>query len=95
MAFSTNICPIKSDLSGNTVSPQASNYLKFAKMGHFLPFLIKFRQLAMLNDTFSVIFKHRVRAKNTKKIRFHSLQLFMNSGGDIYFQLKSAILCVF
>ena len=35
LAFSTNFCPIKSDLSGNTVWPQASGFQKLAKMDHF------------------------------------------------------------
>ena len=32
LAFSTNFCPIKSDLSGNTVWPQASGFQKLTKM---------------------------------------------------------------
>ena len=35
LAFSTNICPIKSDLSGNTVWPQASGSQKLANLDHF------------------------------------------------------------
>ena len=35
LAFSTNFCPIKIDLSGNTVWPQASGFQKLAKMDHF------------------------------------------------------------
>ena len=42
LAFSTNLCPIKIALSGNSVWPKASDYQKLAKM---------------LNETFSVIFK--------------------------------------
>ena len=38
LAFSTNFCPIKTDLSGNTVRPQASDFQKLAKMDHFWPF---------------------------------------------------------
>ena len=38
LAFSTNVCTIKTDLSGNTVWPQASDYQKFAKMDHFCHF---------------------------------------------------------
>ena len=38
LAFSTNFCPIKSDLSGNTVWPQASDFQKLAKMDHFWHF---------------------------------------------------------
>ena len=34
LAFSTNFCPIKTDLSGNTVWPQASGFQKVAKMDH-------------------------------------------------------------
>ena len=34
LAFSTNFCTIKTDLSGNTVWPQASGFQKLAKMGH-------------------------------------------------------------
>ena len=38
VAFSTNFCPIKTDLSGNTVWPQASVFQKLAKMDHFRHF---------------------------------------------------------
>ena len=37
-AFSTNFCPIKSHLSGNTVWPQASIFQKLAKMHRFWHF---------------------------------------------------------
>ena len=47
LAFSTNFCPIKTDLSGNTVWPQASGFQKLAKMDHFLAFLINFCPLRM------------------------------------------------
>ena len=36
--ISTNFCPIKSDLSGFTVWPQASYFQKLAKIAHFWPF---------------------------------------------------------
>ena len=42
LAFSTNFCPIKIDLSGNTVWPQASVFFFFSKMEHCLEFLIIF-----------------------------------------------------
>ena len=38
LAFSANFCPIKTDLSGNTVWPQASGFQKLAKMDHFWHF---------------------------------------------------------
>ena len=38
LAFSTNFCPIKNDLSGNTVWPQALGFQKVAKMDHFWHF---------------------------------------------------------
>ena len=38
LAISTNFCPIKIDLSGNTVWPQASGFQKLAKMDHFWHF---------------------------------------------------------
>ena len=34
--FHTNVCPIKTDLSGNTIWPKASGFQKLAKMDHFL-----------------------------------------------------------
>ena len=34
LAFCTNFCPIKTDLSGNTVWPQALDFQKFTKMDH-------------------------------------------------------------
>ena len=36
--FPPIFCPIKTDLSGNTVWPQASGFQKFAKMDHFWHF---------------------------------------------------------
>ena len=38
LAFSTNFSPIKTDLSGNTVWPQASGFQKLAKMDNFWHF---------------------------------------------------------
>ena len=38
LAFSTNFCPIRTDLSGNTVWPQASGFQKLAKIDHFCHF---------------------------------------------------------
>ena len=38
LAFSTNFYLIKTDLSGNTVWPQASGFQKFSKMDHFWHF---------------------------------------------------------
>ena len=38
LAFCTIFCPIKTDLSGNTVWPQASGFQKLAKMEHFWHF---------------------------------------------------------
>ena len=38
LAFSTNFCLIKTDLSGNTVWPQASGLQKLVKMDHFWHF---------------------------------------------------------
>ena len=38
LAFSTNFCPIKIDLSGNTVWPQASGFQKLAKLTIFWHF---------------------------------------------------------
>ena len=38
LAFFTNLCPIKSDLSGNTVWPQTLGLQKLAKVDHFWHF---------------------------------------------------------
>ena len=38
-AFSTNFCPIKIDLSGNTVLPQTSVFLKVAKLVIFIQYV--------------------------------------------------------
>ena len=35
LVFSTDFCPIKSDLSGNAVWQQVSGFQKLAKMDHF------------------------------------------------------------
>ena len=45
MVLLTNFCSIKIDLSGNTVSSQASVFQKLAKLTN------------LLNETFSVIFR--------------------------------------
>ena len=42
LAFSNNFCPIKTDLSGNTVWPQASGFQKLAKTDQFLHFWLTF-----------------------------------------------------
>ena len=42
LVFSTNFCPNKTDLSGNTVWPQASGFQKLAKMDHFWHFKLTF-----------------------------------------------------
>ena len=42
LAFSTNFCPIKTDLSGNTVWPLASGCQKLAKIDHFSHFHLTF-----------------------------------------------------
>ena len=44
MAFPTIFCPIKTDLSGNTVWPQASSFQKLVKMDHFWHFELTFVQ---------------------------------------------------
>ena len=44
LAFSTNFCPIKSDLSGNT---GFKGFQKLAKLDYFLAFLTNFCQLKM------------------------------------------------
>ena len=70
LAFSSNFCTIKNDLSGNTVWLQGSGFQKLAQINQFLAFLMNFCQLkmqiqlaslAMMNETFSVIFKHCVK----------------------------------
>ena len=61
VAFFTNFCLMKNDLSGNTVWQQATGFQKLAKIDHFLAFLMNFwplnASLGMLNETFPVIFK--------------------------------------
>ena len=47
LTFSTNFCPIRTDLSGNTVWPQASGFLKTRQIGQFSAFLINFCPLKM------------------------------------------------
>ena len=69
-----NFCPIKIDLFGNTVWPQATGFQKLSKMETILGILNQLlfphnvnASLAMLNETFSVIFKHRVQARPTMR----------------------------
>ena len=60
LAFSTNFwCPIKADLSGNTVWPQASGFQKIAKLTIFGIFWLTFVHSKCWMRFFSVIFKHR------------------------------------
>ena len=47
MAFSINFWPIKTDLSGNSVWPQALGFQKLAKLDHFWHFLMNFCPLQM------------------------------------------------
>ena len=54
LAFSTNFCPIKIDLSGNTVWLQVSAFQKLAKIDYFWHFYWTF----VHSKSFSVIFKH-------------------------------------
>ena len=42
LAFFANFCPLKTDLSGNTVWPQASGFQKLAKIDHFWHFSLTF-----------------------------------------------------
>ena len=56
------------DLSGNTVRPKASDFLKFAKLTICgILWTSVYFSLAMLNETFPVVFKHR--GKNNNWIR--------------------------
>ena len=48
LAFPTNFCPIKTDLSGNTFWPQASGFQKLDH-GPFLAFLINFCSIQTVN----------------------------------------------
>ena len=82
-AFSTNFCPIKTDLSGNTVWPQASGFEKLAKMNHFWHFWLTFVYSKCKRNSlrsqcwmifFSVIFKYSV-----EKIWIDFLLLLQNS----------------
>ena len=54
---------IKIELSGNTIWPQASGLQKFAKLNGYVNF---FQLKNYMNETFSVIFKHRVRILELK-----------------------------
>ena len=47
LAFSTNFCHITTDLSGNTIWPQASSCQKLDKTDDFLAFLMNFCSLKM------------------------------------------------
>ena len=63
LAFSQIFVPLKSYLPGNTVWPQATGFQKLwflAFFMNFCPLKVKtmLASLAMLNATFSVIFKH-------------------------------------
>ena len=62
LTISINFYPFRNDLSGNTVRPQASGFQKLAKIDPFGIFneLLSPQNINVeLNETFSVIFKHR------------------------------------
>ena len=50
LAFSTYFWPIKTDLSGNSVWPQALGFQKLAKLDHFWHFLMNFCPLKFVNE---------------------------------------------
>ena len=61
LPFSTNFCPFKNDLSGNTVLPQASGSQKLAKIDYFwhLNELLSTQNVNVARyATFWVVFKH-------------------------------------
>ena len=63
LAFSTNFCPMKINLSGNTVWPQASVFLKLAKLAHFCLLTLNINLARFARNVkwdFSIIFKHCV-----------------------------------
>ena len=63
LAFSINFCQIKINLSGNTVWPQASVFLKLAKLAHFCLLTLNVNLARFARNVkwdFSIIFKHCV-----------------------------------
>ena len=76
LAFSTIFCPIKIDLSGNTVWPQALDFQKLAKLAIFGIFdellstqnVNKARFARNVECDFLAIFKHCAFKTKTKKI---------------------------
>ena len=70
LTFSTDFCPIKTDLPGNTVWPQSSGFQKLTKIDHFQHFWLTYvhskckhssLRLQCWMRLFSVIFKHCVK----------------------------------
>ena len=87
LAFSTNFCPTKIDLSGNTVWPQASRFQKHAKLTIFGLFnlLLSIHNINVARffrnvvwDFFFIIFKHCVATVicfSEKKLPWRSLSI--------------------
>ena len=66
LAFSTNFCTIKTNMSGNTVWLQASGFQKLAKMDHF--WTVKWDIFQVFNNVFNVFKRKLPFGKNFKKI---------------------------
>ena len=69
------ICPIKSDLSGNTIWSQTANFQKLAKLDHFLAFLINFcplkcKRSSLRSQNWMRLF---LWFSNTVRIYFHKI----------------------
>ena len=100
LAFSNNFCPIKTDLPGNTVWPQASGFPKLAKMDHFWHFQLTFvtqnvNVARNVNETFSVIFKHRGHGLFISFVGLLSMADFCFSGcDDVAWGFSSSIIPV-
>ena len=56
LAFFTNFCPFKTDLSGNTVWPQASDFQKLAKIDLFWASYIKCKGSSLRSQCWMKLF---------------------------------------
>ena len=66
LAFSTNFCPIRTSLSGNTVWPKASGFQKLAKIDQNWPFLINFCPRKRRQNGFEFLKWPRVASNSLK-----------------------------
>ena len=85
LAFSTNFCPFKINMSGNTAWPQASGLQKLAKLDHFwnLDFFLGFH--------FSLCWKSQRKKEWNSFDKWNILQILQKFTRTIFFVKKKTL----